>query len=101
MAKGKAVIVGGLGIIGRNIIHALEGDGGWEVVGLSRRAPNFETGAAFVSVDLLDEADAEAKLAGLTDVTHIFYAALSGGIAAENVEGNLALVRHSIGISPG
>lgn len=97
MAKGKAVIVGGLGIIGRNIIQALEADGGWEIVGLSRRAPNFETGAAFVSVDLLDEAEAEARLADLTDATHVFYAALSGGIAAENVEGNLALVRHSIG----
>ncbi len=98
MAKGKAVIVGGLGMIGRNIIHALEADGGWDIVGLSRRPPNFETGATFISVDLLDPADAEAKLSGLTDTTHIFYAALTGGVEAENVEGNLALVRNSVGV---
>ena len=98
MAKGKAVVVGGLGMIGRSITQALEAEGGWDIVGLSRRPPNFETKATFISVDLLDEAGAKAKLAGLTDVTHIFYAGLSGGLAAENVEGNLALVRNSVGV---
>ena len=98
MAKGKAVVVGGLGMIGRNIIQALEAEGGWEIVGLSRRPANFETNATFISVDLLDEAQAKEKLAGLTDVTHIFYAGLSGGVEAENVEGNLALVVNSVGV---
>ena len=98
MAKGKAVVVGGLGMIGRNIIQALEAEGGWEIVGLSRRPANFETNATFISVDLLDEAQAREKLAGLTDVTHIFYAGLSGGVEAENVEGNLALVVNSVGV---
>ena len=97
MAKGKAVVVGGLGMIGRNIIQALEADGGWDIVGLSRRPANFETEATFISVDLLDDAGAKEKLAGLTDVTHIFYAGLSGGVEAENVEGNLALVTNSVG----
>ena len=98
MAKGKAVVVGGLGMIGRNIIQALEAEGGWEIVGLSRRPANFETNATFISVDLLDEAQAKEKLSGLTDVTHIFYAGLSGGVEAENVEGNLALVVNSVGV---
>ena len=98
MAKGKAVVVGGLGMIGRNIIQALEADGGWDIVGLSRRPANFETKASFISVDLLDDAGAKEKLAGLTDVTHIFYAGLSGGVEAENVEGNLALVTNSVGV---
>ena len=98
MAKGKAVVVGGLGMIGRNIIQALEADGGWDIVGLSRRPANFETEATFISVDLLDDAGAKEKLAGLTDVTHIFYAGLSGGVEAENVEGNLALVTNSVGV---
>ncbi len=97
MAKGKAVVVGGLGMIGRNIIQALEAEGGWDIVGLSRRPANFETKATFVSVDLLDAAGAKDKLGHLTDVTHIFYAGLSGGVEAENVEGNLALVRNSVG----
>ena len=98
MAKGKAVVVGGLGMIGRNIIQALEAEGGWDIVGLSRRPANFETEATFISVDLLDDAQAKEKLAGLTDVTHIFYAGLSGGVEAENVEGNLALVTNSVGV---
>jgi nucleoside-diphosphate-sugar epimerase len=98
MAKKKAVIVGGLGMIGRNTIQALEADGGWDIVGLSRRPPPFETSAEFISVDLLDPADAKAKLSGLTDTTHIFYMALTGGLEAENVEGNLALVRNSVGV---
>ena len=97
MAKGRAVVVGGLGMIGRNIIQALEAEGGWDIVGLSRRPANFETKAAFVSVDLLDAAGARDKLGHLSDVTHIFYAGLSGGVEAENVEGNLALVRNSVG----
>ena len=62
MAKGKAVVVGGLGMIGRNIIQALEAEGGWDIVGLSRRPANFETGATFISVDLLDKAQAREKL---------------------------------------
>ena len=98
MAKGKAVVVGGLGMIGRNVIQALEAEGGWDIVGLSRRPANFETEATFISVDLLDDAGAKEKLAGLTDVTHIFYAGLSGGVEAENVEGNLALVTNSVGV---
>ena len=46
----------------------------------------------------MDDAGAKEKLAGLTDVTHIFYAGLSGGVEAENVEGNLALVTNSVGV---
>lgn len=71
----KAVIVGGLGVIGRNLIGYLERQANWEVVGLSRRRPDFDTEATFISVDLLDRADAEAKLSAITDATHIFYAA--------------------------
>lgn len=98
MADRKALVVGGLGMIGRNVIRALEEQGGWDITALSRRAPDFQTTAEFISVDLLDRAAAEAKLSRLTDTTHIFYAALTGGIKAENVEGNLALVENSVGI---
>ena len=63
-----------------------------EVVALSRRDPDFETTATFIGVDLLDRAQAERKLAHLADVTHIFYCGLDGGIKAENVERNLALM---------
>ena len=75
MAKNKAVVVGALGVIGRKLIEHLGKLGDWEIVGLSQRGPDFESPATYISVDLLDRADAEAKLAGLSDVTHIFYCA--------------------------
>lgn len=94
----KALIVGGLGVTGRAVLGELERQSNWEIVALSRRTPDFDTRARFVSVDLLDRRDAEAKLSAIEDVTHIFYCGLSGGVEAENVEGNLALAANSIGI---
>jgi len=98
MAKKKAVVVGGLGMIGRHVISALEDEGGWDIVTLSRRKPDFKTKAKAIQIDLSDKKEAQAKLGKLTDTTHIFYSALAGGIAAENVEGNVNLVKHSVGV---
>lgn len=94
----KALVVGGFGMNGRHIIQTLEKEGDWEIVAVARRPPSFRTKAKSISVDLLDRADAEKKLSGLTDVTHIFYAALAGGVEAENTVPNLALVVNSIGV---
>ena len=47
MSDRHAVVVGGLGVIGRALIDHLTGDPGWDVVALSRRAPDFETTAPF------------------------------------------------------
>lgn len=93
----KAVIVGALGVIGRNLMNHLAETGGWEIVGLSRRQPDFEAPAEFISVDLLDRADAEAKLAHLTDVTHIFYTAFQARPTwAEHGAPNLAMLVNSV-----
>ena len=54
MASKTAVVVGSLGVIGRNLLDHLAKDDDWDLVGLSRRAPDFETRAKFISVDLLD-----------------------------------------------
>ena len=97
MGKKNAVVVGGLGIIGRHTIAALEADGGWSITSLSRRKPNFRTKAKAIQVDILDKAEAKAKLSKLTNTTHIFYSALAGGVEAENVEDNVNLVRNSVG----
>lgn len=97
MAKRRAVIVGALGVIGRNLVRHLEDDPDWEVIGLSRRAPDFETKAEFISVDLLDRADAEAKLSGITDATHVFYTAFQARPTwAEHNEPNLAMLVNSV-----
>ncbi len=66
-------MLGGQGIIGRNLIAHLEN--GWRVKAVSRRAPGFPTEAEFRSLDLLDP-DALAGAADwLADVTHVFYTA--------------------------
>ena len=97
MSKKKAVVVGGLGVIGRNLVKELDQRPDWDVVGLSRREPDFESDAEFISVDLLDRADAEQKLAHLTDVTHIFYAAFQARPTwAEHGAPNLAILVNSV-----
>lgn len=97
MAERTAVVVGGLGVIGRKLVEHLLGIGGWRVVALSRRQPDFATKAEFISVDLLDRADAEAKLSGLADATHIFYAAFQARPTwAEHNAPNLAMLVNSV-----
>lgn len=97
MAGKKAVVVGGLGVIGRNLLGYLEANTDWELVGLARREPDFETRAGFISVDLLDRAAAEAALSPLTDVTHIFYAAFQARPTwAEHNAPNLALLVNAV-----
>ena len=97
MADKKAVIVGALGVIGRNLVNHLLAASGWDVVGLSRRTPDFASDAEFISVDLLDRADAEAKLSQITDATHIFYAAFQARPTwAEHNAPNLAMLVNSV-----
>jgi nucleoside-diphosphate-sugar epimerase len=98
----KAVVVGALGVIGRYVVDHLLSLGGWKVVGLSRRAPDMKgekpaSAAQFISVDLLDRRDADAKLSGLTDVTHIVYAAYQARPTwAEHNAPNLAMLVNSV-----
>lgn len=93
----RALIVGGLGVIGRNLLGHLEAVGGWELVALARRAPDFPTRARFISVDLLDRADAERKLAELAGITHVFYAAFQARPTwAEHGAPNLAMLVNAV-----
>jgi nucleoside-diphosphate-sugar epimerase len=92
-----AVIVGALGIIGRALIDRLTSDPEWDVVGLSRRAPDFESPARFVSVDLRDRDAARATLAELDRTTHVFYAAYQGmPDRIQELEPNVALLANSV-----
>jgi nucleoside-diphosphate-sugar epimerase len=85
----KAVVVGALGVIGRYIVERLVAERDWQVVGLSRRKEPDRPRYRHVAVDLLDAADTERKLADLTDVTHIFYAAFQATSgAASNFASN-------------
>jgi nucleoside-diphosphate-sugar epimerase len=49
----KALVAGALGVTGRSLVNHLVSLGNWEVIGLSRRSPEFRTTAQFIAVDLL------------------------------------------------
>ncbi|MFK4082792.1 SDR family oxidoreductase [Kribbella sp. NPDC020789] len=71
-----ALVVGARGVIGTNLVEHLASSGDWRVIGLSRRGGVDVSGKVRqVAVDLLDPDDTRAKLAGLSEVTHVFYVA--------------------------
>jgi hypothetical protein len=73
--QNKAVVVWAVGVIGRYIVERLIEEPEWQVVGLSRRKTSDRARYRHIAVDLLDVEDRKRKLAELTDVTHVFYAA--------------------------
>ena len=93
MIHKTALVVGVQGVIGRNLINHLQTLNDWDVIGLSRRGGATDGRVRHISVDLLDATDTRAKLAGLKDVTHIFYAAYQDRSSwAELVAPNLAML---------
>ncbi|GAA1694983.1 SDR family oxidoreductase [Fodinicola feengrottensis] len=88
-----ALVVGSRGVIGGNLIDHLLDLGDWDVVGLSRRGGPSSAHLRNISVDLLDRTDTFEKLADLSDVTHVFYAAYQDRPTwAELVPPNLAML---------
>ena len=97
MATRTAVIVGALGVIGRNLLLHLEADADWRIIGLSRRAPDFATRARFIAVDLLDREQTLAKLSDLREATHVFYCAFQARPTwAEHNAPNLAMLVNAV-----
>ena len=93
----KAIVAGAGGIVGRGLVEYLSSLEDWEIVGLSRKIPDYKSRAAFVSVDLLDVEDCRAKLSTITDATHVFYAALlQKPTEVEQVETNGGMLRNLI-----
>lgn len=91
--KKVALVVGAQGVIGGNLISHLVKLDDWEVIGLSRRGGKSTERVRYEAVDLLDADETRRKLAGLTGVTHIFYAAYQDRPTwAELVPPNLAML---------
>jgi nucleoside-diphosphate-sugar epimerase len=88
-----ALVVGGQGVIGRNLINLLATLPDWDIIGLSRRGGESAGNVQYLSVDLLDPVDSRKKLGDLTQVTHIFYTAYQERPTwAELVPPNLAML---------
>jgi len=93
----KALVAGALGVTGRTLVHHLTSLGDWAVIGLSRRRPEFQTTAQFIAVDLLHRAEVETRLSGISDITHIFYAALQPAANFfDEVAPNLGMLKHIV-----
>src|SRR5690348_5727615 len=91
-----ALVAGASGLIGRRIEAQLAARD-WEVVGVARR-PSPGSVQRQIAVDLTDAADSRARLAALSAVTHVFYAARYDhpeGIA-ESEAINTAMLRNLI-----
>jgi nucleoside-diphosphate-sugar epimerase len=56
VSKGIVLVAGAGGLVGRATIDQYLSESGWDVIGLSRRPPQPQTGAAHVAVDLTDAA---------------------------------------------
>src|SRR5882724_5970499 len=74
-AQKTALVIGATGVSGRALISHLERQGDWNVIGVSRKKPYFETRARFLSVDLMDAASCRAGFREAADATHVFYTA--------------------------
>ena len=95
--KKTALIFGATGVSGRAILEHLDGRDDWDVIGVSRSAPYFETSARFVHADLADEASCREALAGCSDVTHVFYTAYKDNpVFAETRAPNAAMFRSAL-----
>lgn len=91
MGTKTALVVGARGVIGGNLVEHLKQLGDWNIIGLSRRGGEDTGPVRHISVDLLDRGDVEEKLAGLNQITHVFYAAYQDrpswtGLVAPNLQ---------------
>ena len=75
--RNKVLVAGASGVVGAAAVEAFLREG-WEVVALSRRAPEIAGSQAFthLAVDLQDAAASRAALGALSGVTHLVYTAL-------------------------
>jgi nucleoside-diphosphate-sugar epimerase len=98
-SKGTVLVAGAGGLVGRAAIEHYLSEGGWDVIALSRRAPQPATGAAHIAVDLTDAEACRARLGDISGVAQIVYAALfekpnltEGWLEADQIAVNLAML---------
>src|ERR1700688_4964208 len=76
-AKRTALVTGASGVAGGYMLAHLLEQGGWDIVAVSRRKPRIPGDYRYIAVDLLDPADCGTKLGPLTNISHLFYLAIT------------------------
>ncbi|MDQ2857860.1 MAG: SDR family oxidoreductase [Candidatus Eremiobacteraeota bacterium] len=100
--RGTILIAGASGVVGNAAAEHFASLGGWDVIALSRRAPEIEgRPLRHVAVDLRDAAATRLAMSTLGDVTHVVYAALyekpgliPGWVEQDQMQTNLAMLQH-------
>src|SRR5262245_18030454 len=75
-----ALVLGGTGMVGSNLLQLLDATEGWLSIAVSRRAPYFSMRGRHIACDLSDIDDCRTKLTALDAVTHVFYCGHTPGI---------------------
>src|SRR5260370_28541016 len=76
-AKRTALVTGASGLAGGYMLAHLLERGGWDIVAVSRRKPRIPGDYRYIAVDLLNPADCRTKLGPLTNISHLFYLAIT------------------------
>jgi nucleoside-diphosphate-sugar epimerase len=76
-AKRAALVTGASGLAGGYTLAHLIDQRGWDIVAVSRRKLRIAGDYRHTAVDLLDPADCRAKLGPLTNISHLFYLAIT------------------------
>lgn len=99
----KIVIAGASGLVGSAAARLFASRGDWDVVAVSRRPPiDVPATVRHVPVDLGDERSCASAFGGMSDVTHVIYAALTekagdifgGWVDPVQIEKNTAMLRN-------
>lgn len=101
MERSTVLIAGASGVVGSAAVRHFASLDGWDVVGVSRRAPLPVPGARHVSVDLIDADACEREFGDMGEVTHLVYAALfekvglvPGWFERDQMERNLLMLQN-------
>ena len=95
------LIAGATGVVGESAVARFAGAHGWDVIAVSRRTPEPAPSGAFrhLAVDLRDPVACRDAFAGLSEVTHVVYAALyekpgllAGWRETDQMETNLSML---------
>ena len=93
-----ALVLGGTGTVGGNLVRFLDRRNDWDVIAVARRAPEFRTRARIIALDLADERACAEGLSGIGDVTHAIYAAedTGGDAPADRTRLNEAMFENAL-----
>ena len=99
--NGTVLVLGALGLLGRAAVQRFSARG-WDVIGVARRAPDFDSAARFVSLDLQDRDACRRHAPQFAGVTHAVYAALyekadlvRGWRDRDQIETNLRMLQNA------